>query len=236
MKDAIKQFERLLDQQIELYGDEEALPREALQTFLPPKESPEALDDWQDSKNLFLLQDRIKSCVKCPLGYSRRSFVFGNGNAEADIMLIGEAPGEEEDQQGFVFVGRAGQLLDKILKAIDLDRAQVYITNLLKCHPPKNRDPQSNELASCLPYLIKQIELIRPAFILCMGRFAAQTLLQSSLPLSQLRTKIHFVHGASVVVTYHPAALLRYPEFKRAVWDDVRLLRKSYDEWLNQKS
>ena len=235
MDDWTKKIRLFLEQQIELYGDEQVLSYETLQNLTPAQESVQE-QDWTQSETLFVLNERIKTCVNCALGYSRRNFVFGNGTAHADIMLVGEAPGAEEDQEGFVFIGQAGQLLDKILKAIDLERREIYITNILKCHPPKNRNPLPNEVDACLPYLYKQIELIHPAFILCLGRFAAQSVLQTQSPLNQLRGKVHDFRGTSVIVTYHPAALLRYPEYKRPTWEDVKLLKRSYDEWLNKKS
>ncbi|HNW60646.1 MAG TPA: uracil-DNA glycosylase [bacterium] len=178
------------------------------------------------------LQERISGCLNCAIGRQRQHLVFGKGHPDADIVLVGEAPGYNEDQQGEPFVGEAGQLLTKILAAIQLERSEVYICNLLKCRPTNNRDPLPDEVQNCLPYLEKQLELIRPAFILCLGRFAAQTLLQSTAPLSQLRGRVHERNGAQVIVTYHPAALLRYPKFKTETWQDVQMLRRLYDEFL----
>ncbi|HOX86981.1 MAG TPA: uracil-DNA glycosylase [bacterium] len=236
MENWAQKVERLLKQQIELYGDEEVLARQSLQELLNSSLKGESSEDWRQSENLFIMNDRISSCLQCPLGYTRKSFVFGNGKGDADILVIGEAPGEEEDRQGFVFVGRAGELLDKILAAINLRRQDIYIANVLKCRPPQNRDPQLTEIAACLPYLHKQIELINPAFILCLGRIAAQTVLQTTTSLEKLRGQAYPFMNASVIVTYHPAALLRFPQYKRATWEDVKLLRKLYDEWLTQKS
>lgn len=157
--------------------------------------------------------------------------VFGVGNPDADLMLIGEAPGFQEDKQGEPFVGRAGQLLNKILAAIDFKREDVYIANILKHRPPNNRDPQPEERERSLPVLVKQIELIKPKIILCLGRISAQTLLKSNQPMYAMRSKFHpFMNDIELMVTYHPAALLRNPKWKRDTWDDVRMLRKRYDE------
>lgn len=181
------------------------------------------------------LNQRISDCRLCPISSQRHQLVFGEGDPHADIMLIGEAPGFHEDQQGRPFVGEAGQLLTKILAAIRLERSQVYICNLIKCRPTNNRDPLPGEIDNCRPYLEKQLELIRPVFILCLGRFSAQTLLQSQAPLSQLRGVAHEWRDSRLIVTYHPAALLRYPKFKTETWQDVQLLRRLYDEYLNHK-
>lgn len=189
-----------------------------------------------DVGTLEALNQRISGCRLCPISSQRHQLVFGEGDPQADIMLIGEAPGFHEDQQGRPFVGEAGQLLTKILAAIKLERHQVYICNLIKCRPTNNRDPLPAEIDNCRPYLEKQLELIRPAFILCLGRFSAQTLLQSQAPLSQLRGVAHQWRNSRLIVTYHPAALLRYPKFKTETWQDVQLLRRLYDEYLNQKT
>jgi uracil-DNA glycosylase len=157
--------------------------------------------------------------------------VFGIGNPAADLMLIGEAPGEREDLQGEPFVGKAGQLLNKILKAIGFEREQVYIANILKHRPPNNRDPLPEERLKSLPFLEKQIDLINPKLILCLGRISAQTLLETSAPMKDLRGRFHPYRGRyELMVTYHPAALLRNPNWKRGTWEDVQLLRKRYDE------
>jgi uracil-DNA glycosylase len=159
------------------------------------------------------------------------NLVFGVGNPDADLMLIGEAPGEQEDRQGEPFVGKAGQLLNKILKAIHFEREQVYIANILKHRPPKNRDPQPEEREKSLPFLMKQIELIDPKLILCLGRISAQTLLETTAPMKDLRGRFHkFRDRHELLVTFHPAALLRNPAWKRDTWEDVQLLRKRYDE------
>lgn len=159
------------------------------------------------------------------------NLVFGVGNPDADLMLIGEAPGEEEDRQGEPFVGAAGQLLNKILAAIDFSREDVYIANILKHRPPNNRNPKPEERERSLPFLLRQIDLISPKLILCLGKVAAQTLLESDQTLGSMRGTFHpFRDKYELLVTYHPAALLRHEKWKRPAWEDVQLLRKRYDE------
>jgi DNA polymerase len=172
---------------------------------------------------------KIKNCKKCHLCKSRTNLVFGVGNQNAKVMFVGEAPGREEDLQGEPFVGRAGQLLDKILAAINFKRDEVYIANILKCRPPENRDPLPDEIQTCEPHLLEQIRIIQPQIICALGRIAAQALLKTKLPLGQLRGKIHAYHKVKFLVTYHPAALLRYPQYKRPTWEDMKVLRKEYD-------
>jgi len=179
--------------------------------------------------------NKINTCLKCELGKTRKKFVFGVGNPNADLMLIGEAPGAEEDAQGIPFVGRAGKLLTDILKAINFSRDDVYIANILKCRPPNNRDPLPVERETCFPYLDKQIELIKPKILLCLGRIAANTLLKKSEPMSLLRGGNIFNYlNIPVMVTYHPAALLRNPNWKKGCWEDVQAVRKLYDELANK--
>lgn len=192
------------------------------------------LEEFQKAENLNSLYEQIHNCQKCALGKTRTKFVFGVGNPDADAMLIGEAPGAEEDKQGEPFVGRAGKLLNDILKAINFNREDVYIANILKCRPPNNRDPQPGEMETCIPYLEKQIQLIKPKVILCLGRIAANGLLNKKMTLGALRESIHEFNGVKVVVTYHPAALLRNPNWKRGCWEDVQKFRKIYDGELNK--
>ena len=220
-------IEQFLKNEIELYGDELVLPRDAVQALFDVHESQA---DWQSIGDLAQFHSAIKDCLKCPLGGNRIKFVFGSGNPAAEIMLIGEAPGADEDRQGLPFVGKAGQLLDKILAAVQLDRNEVYIGNIIKCRPPQNRDPLPQEIEACLPYLHKQIELVDPTIILCLGRIAAQTLLRTTESLGRLRSKVHDYFGRKLIVTYHPAALLRYPQYKRDTWEDVQLLQRIYIE------
>jgi DNA polymerase len=184
---------------------------------------------WAATTTLTELNEQICTCMQCPLGHTRTNFVFGSGNPNADIMIVGEAPGADEDEQGLPFVGRAGQLLTKILEAISLPREEVYICNILKCRPPNNRKPLVGETDQCEPYLWKQIEIVQPKLILALGLTAANTLLKNKESMTNLRGKIHDYHGIRTLVTYHPAALLRNPEWKKYAWDDVKLLRNLYD-------
>ncbi|MBL1161661.1 MAG: uracil-DNA glycosylase [Chlorobi bacterium] len=180
---------------------------------------------WTEAENLDAMHKAIENCMKCPLGTTRIRLVFGTGNPNAEIMVIGEAPGADEDEQGLPFVGRAGQLLTKILESIDLNRADVYVANIIKCRPPNNRKPTPFEIESCEPYLWKQIDLVRPRFILALGLTAANTLLKNKSSMKDLRGIIHNYHGIQTIVTYHPAALLRNPSWKKETWEDVKFLR-----------
>jgi DNA polymerase len=177
-------------------------------------------------------ESEIENCTLCRLHEGRNKFVFGAGNPNADVMFIGEGPGREEDMKGEPFVGRAGQLLDKILAAIKFDRTIVYIGNIVKCRPPGNRDPQGDEMTTCMPYLYRQIEIIQPKLICCLGRISAQALLQTSKPLGKLRKEFHDFRGIKLMATYHPAALLRFQQYKRDTWEDVQMLRAEYDRMM----
>lgn len=178
------------------------------------------------------LREAVAGCEACGLCRSRRNTVFGVGHAQAQWMIIGEAPGEQEDRQGEPFVGKAGQLLDNMLRAVGLTRAeagpeqQVYIANVLKCRPPMNRNPEPQEVAQCEPFLKRQVELVAPKLILAMGRFAVQSILQTGEPIGRLRGRVHAYQGVPVVVTYHPAYLLRNPADKARSWDDLCLARE----------
>ncbi len=188
-------------------------------------------DPFPDYDDLDAFNEAISGCHKCPLGATRNKFVFGVGDPNADLVLIGEAPGAEEDRLGEPFVGRAGKLLDQILEAVDLKRGDgVYIGNILKCRPPGNRDPIPSEVEQCEPHLVKQLQLLQPKLIVSLGRIAAQTLLRTSAPLSKLRTRVHDYHGIPLMVTFHPAALLRNPQWKRPTWEDVQKMKKLLDE------
>lgn len=193
---------------------------------------PLTTEAWGATETLVALDKQICTCVKCPLGHTRTKFVFGVGNPSATLMLIGEAPGADEDAQGEPFVGRAGQLLNKILEAINFKREDVYICNILKCRPPNNRTPQPDEVEQCIPYLKKQIDLIKPKVILCLGLVAAQNLLHTAEGLGKLRGRVITYEGVPLMVTYHPAALLRNPNWKRPAWEDVQAVRKLHDEQL----
>ena len=175
------------------------------------------------------LATAVATCTLCPLHRDAKNPVPGEGNPNADFMCVGEAPGATEDELGRPFVGQAGQLLDKILAAIKLARSDVYICNVLKHRPPGNRNPMPDEVQACSPYLLRQIELIQPRVIVAFGTFAAQTLLNTREGIGKLRGKIHRFYGVPLVVTYHPAALLRNPAWKRPAWDDVQLARKLLD-------
>lgn len=172
-----------------------------------------------------VLERTVAECTQCGLDATRTQTVFGVGNRKAQWMFVGEAPGLDEDRQGEPFVGRAGQLLNAMLFALGLKREDVYIANVLKCRPPKNRDPQPNEVACCEPYLIRQIELIQPRLIVALGRHAAHSLLKSELPLAKLRGQRLTYHGIPLIATYHPAYLLRNPIDKRKAWDDLCVAR-----------
>jgi uracil-DNA glycosylase family 4 len=187
-------------------------------------------DDGFVTTSLEDFHQQIKDCTKCSLGFTRTKFVFGAGNPRAKLMFIGEGPGREEDLQGEPFVGAAGKLLDNMLKAIHLTREEVYIANMVKCRPPENRDPAPDEIETCKPYLLHQIKLIRPQIICALGRISAQALLQTKSSLGQLRGKFHDFMGIKFLVTYHPAALLRYVTYKKFAWEDLKFLRKEYDK------
>jgi DNA polymerase len=180
-------------------------------------------------ETLEALTTHVASCTRCPLHATATNPVPGEGNPNADFMCVGEAPGATEDQTGRPFVGAAGQLLTKILDAIGFKREDVYICNVLKHRPPGNRNPLPDEVKACSPYLIRQIELIRPKVILALGTFAAQTLLNTTLSIGKLRGQVHRYYGVPLVVTYHPAALLRNPGWKRPTWEDVQLARRILD-------
>jgi DNA polymerase len=169
------------------------------------------------------LAEEVRNCRLCGLCETRTQTVFGVGDRDARLMVIGEAPGAEEDRQGEPFVGRAGILLNAMLRAAGFERSDVYIANVNKCRPPQNRDPTDEEAERCLPYLRRQIELVQPEVILCVGRIAAQRLLGTDTPVGKLRGRVHELDGRPVVVTYHPAYLLRSPGEKRKSWDDLKL-------------
>jgi len=175
---------------------------------------------------LVAIREDIGDCTRCKLHtLGRKQIVFGVGNPEADLMFVGEAPGADEDEQGIQFIGRAGQLLTKIIEAIDLKREDVYIANIIKCRPPQNRNPELDEVATCEPFLFRQIEAIKPKIIVALGKYAAQTLLKTDAPISRLRGQLFDYRGATLIPTFHPAYLLRNPSSKREVWEDMKLVR-----------
>ena len=176
---------------------------------------------------LVAIRTDIGDCTRCKLHtLGRKQIVFGVGNPEADLMFVGEAPGADEDEQGIPFIGRAGQLLTKIIEAIDLKREDVYIANIIKCRPPQNRNPEPDEVASCEPFLFHQIDAIKPKVIVALGKYAAQTLLQTETPISRLRGQQFDYRGAKLIPTFHPAYLLRNPSSKREVWEDMKLVKR----------
>ncbi|HPF08516.1 MAG TPA: uracil-DNA glycosylase [Candidatus Cloacimonadota bacterium] len=181
------------------------------------------------AKLLAELANRYADCQKCPLSAGRIKLVYGEGNPDASIMLIGEGPGEQENLSGRPFVGAAGQLLDKMLAAIDIQRKDIYIANIVKCRPPGNRNPDANERLACMPYLIEQMEIIQPKVLLIMGLVAAQSLLSNSETLGWHRDKTHEFMGIPAYVSYHPAALLRNPNWKRPAWEDLQRFQKDYE-------
>lgn len=226
MLEAFALAKKYLKQQKELGLDEVKLPSN-FEIKLKKDSSKNSLEEFHQ---------QIKNCQRCHLHKSRTNFVFGVGSSQAEVMFIGEAPGRDEDLQGEPFVGRAGQLLNKILAAINFKREEVYIGNILKCRPPENRDPLPEEIELCEPYLIEQIMLIKPKLICALGRISAQALLKTSSPLNRLRGRFHDYQGTKFLVTYHPAALLRYPQFKKDTWEDVKLLRAEYDKLKGNRS
>jgi DNA polymerase len=169
-------------------------------------------------------------CVACRLCEGRTNVVFGSGNPDADLMFVGEGPGANEDRQGLPFVGAAGELLTRIIQAIELRREEVYIANVVKCRPPGNRDPHPDEVAACIGFLRRQVRLVRPKLLVALGRIAAQTLLACTTPVARLRGTWHEFEGVPVRVTYHPAALLRSPDLKRPTWEDMRVVRERLRE------
>lgn len=250
MSDLITDIERVLRLEQELFGEillaepptdhREPYVATRKQTVVAEEPSlfeltapplpPITTEPWGNAATLVDLNAQICTCTKCPLGHTRTKFVFGVGNPHATLMLIGEAPGADEDAQGEPFVGRAGQLLNKILEAIKFKREDVYICNILKCRPPNNRTPQPEEVDHCIPYLQKQIALIQPKVILCLGLTAAQNLLGTTENLGKLRGRQLTYEGTPLMVTYHPAALLRNPHWKRPAWEDVQSVRALHDE------
>jgi DNA polymerase len=194
----------------------------------PPPRSSEALSTQEKRSQLQLIdQKEVRACTKCmDLVRNRTQTVFGVGNIDAELVFVGEAPGADEDRQGEPFVGAAGQLLNKIIAACKMKREEVYICNVLKCRPPGNRPPQPDEISHCRGFLQRQIALIRPRFICCLGTYAAQTLLNSTATIGRLRKQIHDYQGIKLVATYHPSYLLRNPNAKGDVWEDMKMLMR----------
>nr|AFD03364.1 phage SPO1 DNA polymerase-like protein [uncultured bacterium W5-47b] len=236
-----KQLIEALKDQKEIFGDElfeeiEMKRKTAVvadnknKSVEEPELFPEEKEEWEKAETLEKLEGLINQCIACKLHEGRNKFVFGSGNPNADVMVVGEGPGAEEDKQGLPFVGRAGKLLTDILKAIKFERDDVYIANIVKCRPPDNRTPLPDEMDICLPYLKKQIEIIKPKLILCLGLTAAKGLLKKRDSLTSMRGKVYEFENIKVMVTYHPAALLRNPNWKRPCWEDLQKFKKLYDE------
>jgi uracil-DNA glycosylase len=199
-------------------------PAWRVRTDLEPGESLMVSKNPADA--LAALRAHIGVCTRCKLhALGRTQVVFGVGNPDADLMFVGEAPGADEDAQGVPFIGRAGQLLTKIIEAIDLKREDVYIANVIKCRPPQNRNPEPDEVETCEPFLFQQIDLIKPKVIVALGTFAARALLRSTDPISRLRGRVHEYRSAKLIPTFHPAYLLRNPSAKREVWEDMKLVK-----------
>jgi len=198
-------------------------------SFDPPSGDLFTSDPLQQAGSLDAIAALVRACTKCRLCDGRRNAVPGEGREDARLVVVGEGPGRVEDETGRPFVGPAGELLTKILAAIELPRERVFICNVVKCRPPENRLPQYDEIAACAPYLFRQIELLKPKVVLAMGGTAAQTLLNTKQSVGTLRNQVHRFRGLPVIVTYHPAALLRNPNWKKPTWDDVRIARRLLD-------
>ncbi len=204
----------------------EAIFAQRLLRPFPPEADPPLAGGPRNDKALAELEAEYKHCTLCALSQTRTQVVFGSGNPEARLLFVGEAPGFDEDRQGKPFVGKAGQLLTKIIEAMKLKREEVYIANCLKCRPPDNRNPLPTEIATCQPILMKQIAIIQPKIICALGKFAAQTLLKTEEPISRLRGRFHDFSGIPLMPTFHPAYLLRNPGDKKLVWEDVQQIMK----------
>lgn len=211
------------DPYLEIMGIEEYVARKSSAEVAPPALAAcsTSSGDWN------ALRSEVSLCTRCSLHETRTQTVFGVGHHDAEWLFIGEAPGEQEDLRGEPFVGRAGQLLDEMIRALGLEREKVFIANVLKCRPPKNRDPSPEESASCEPFLVKQVELLAPKIIVAVGRIAAQNLLKTQVPIGKLRGQVHRYADIPVVVTYHPAYLLRSQTEKRRAWEDLKLARRT---------
>ncbi len=218
----VAQIRDFFRQQQELYGDDIFLDFNPQELGLSSSEKKRI--------KLLSLYFQVKECHHCQLAKTRKQLVFGSGDSTSPILLIGEAPGATEDEQGRPFVGEAGKLLDKILAAIKLTRSEVFVTNVVKCRPPANRDPQPEEITACASILKQQVDILQPKFILILGRIAAQSLLKTTQPLRELRGQAVDLFEAKAVVTYHPAALLREPGLKRSTWEDVQLFQQLFKE------
>jgi len=231
-QDIIQQLEFFRDigvQFVSILKPQSAAPAPSTNAILaaarPETPSTVALTPAAPFETLEEIRADIGDCQRCKLAPTRTTIVFGSGNPKAEIVFVGEAPGYEEDQRGLPFVGEAGQLLTKIIESMGIKREDAYICNILKCRPPGNRNPEADEVFACSPFLKRQIAAIRPKIVCCLGKFAAQTLLQNGAPISRLRGEFHDIDGMRVIATFHPAYLLRSPEKKREVWEDMKAIR-----------
>jgi uracil-DNA glycosylase len=208
-------------------GTESATPPPVSREFFQSEATPQQVTfSKTPAEALAAVRADIGDCTRCKLHTLGRSqIVFGVGNPNADLMFVGEAPGADEDVQGIPFVGRAGQLLTKIIEAIELERDDVYIANVIKCRPPQNRNPEPDEVETCEPFLFRQIDIIKPKVIVALGKFAAQALLRTDAPISRLRGRVFEYRGSKLIPTFHPAYLLRNPSSKREVWEDMKLVK-----------
>lgn len=218
---------------VEIHNSLRFLSAAGYRGFDCSQEALEKINRWGQGpapyfETLSDIRSDLGDCQRCRLAGGRNKIVFGDGDPGAKLVFVGEGPGFEEDQEGKPFVGAAGQLLTRIIEAIQLDRSRVYICNIIKCRPPGNRNPEADEIKSCFPFLERQIAAIQPDFICALGTFAAQTLLQTTMSISRLRGRFYEYHGIKVLPTYHPAYLLRNPEKKRDVWEDMKMLMKEY--------
>ena len=208
----------------------EEIYRDPAQRKLRPAPIFEENESESAGKDWFLFKEKVEKCTRCQeLAAKRKKVVFGAGNRTAKLMFVGEAPGYEEDVQGLPFVGAAGQLLTKIIESIGLTRQEVFIANVLKCRPPANRQPKPDEILNCEPYLLKQIEFIKPKVICALGTFAAQALLKTGEPISKVRGRFHDFRGIKIMCTFHPAYLLRNSQDKRKVWEDMKMIKRELE-------
>ncbi len=223
--EAIRHLEWLRESGIADVPPPERLPARPSQErrSAPPVETP----GEERRRDLSQVREELGDCQRCKLAGGRKNLVFGVGNPRADLMFVGEGPGADEDAQGEPFVGLAGQLLTKMIEAMGLSRPEVYIANVVKCRPPGNRNPEPDEIEACQPFLKAQIDAIRPRFIVTLGKFAAQTLLQDPTPISRLRGRWRDFAGAQLMPTFHPAYLLRSPDEKKKAWEDLQLVMKA---------
>jgi DNA polymerase len=210
--------------------EQDAEARRSSPAFQPGVVTQPVTLSMNAAEALAAVRAEIGDCTRCKLHtLGRTQIVFGVGNPHADLMFAGEAPGHDEDVQGIPFVGRAGQLLTKIIEAIGLTRDDVYIANVIKCRPPQNRNPEPDEVETCEPFLFQQIDIVKPKVVVALGKFAAQTLLRTLDPISRLRGRVFEYRGAKLIPTFHPAYLLRNPSSKREVWEDMKLAKRLLD-------